>query len=74
MASLRIFLAISVVKDLDLFQLDINTALLYAPIKEDVDAKQTLGFSDGTTKVDHLQRCLYGLKQPPREFNELLRD
>jgi hypothetical protein len=74
MASLRIFLAISAAQDLDLFQLDIDTAFLYAPIKEDVYVRQPLGFSDGTPKVCHLQRCLYGLKQSPREFNELLRD
>jgi hypothetical protein len=74
MANLRIFFAISAAQDLDLFQLDIDTAFLYAPIKEDVYVRQPLGFSYNTTKVCHLQRCLYGLKQSPREFNELLRD
>jgi hypothetical protein len=51
--------------DLGLFQLDIDTVLLYAPIKEDVYVKQALDFSDRTTKVCRLQQCLYGLKQPP---------
>jgi hypothetical protein len=73
MASLRLFLAIAAARDLELCQLDINTALLYAPIKEDVYIRQPLGFSDGTSKVCHLKRCLYGLKQSPREFNMLLR-
>jgi hypothetical protein len=35
--------------------------------------RQPLGFNDGTSKVCHLRRCLYGLKQSPREFNMLLR-
>jgi hypothetical protein len=73
MASLRLFLAIAAARDLELCQLDIDTAFLFAPIKEDVYIRQPLGFSDGTSKVCHLQRCLYGLKQSPREFNMLLR-
>ena len=35
--------------------------------------RQPLGLSDGMSKVCHLKRCLYGLMQPPREFNMLLR-
>jgi hypothetical protein len=42
-------------------------------IKEDVYIRQPLGFSDCTFKVCHLKRCLYGLKQSPRELNMLLR-
>jgi hypothetical protein len=36
MAGLRLFLAIVAARDLELCQLDIDTAFLYAPIKEDV--------------------------------------
>jgi hypothetical protein len=36
MASLRLFLAITAARDLDLCQIDIDNAFLYAPIKEDV--------------------------------------
>jgi hypothetical protein len=74
MRSLRVMLAISAAMDLELCLMDVDTAFLYAPIKEDVFIRQPLGFSDGTSKVCHLQRCLYGLKLSPREFNELLRD
>jgi hypothetical protein len=35
--------------------------------------RQPLGFNDGTSKVCHLKRCRYGLKQSPHEFNMLLR-
>jgi hypothetical protein len=73
MASLRLFLAIAAARDLELCQLDIDTAFLYAPIKEDVYIRQPLGFADGTSKVCHLKRCHYGLKQSPREFKMLLR-
>jgi hypothetical protein len=36
MASLRFFLAIAAARDLELCKLDIDTAFIYAPIKEDV--------------------------------------
>jgi hypothetical protein len=58
MASLRLFLAIAAARDLELCQLDIDTAFLYAPTKEDVYIRQPLGFTDGTSKVCHLKRCL----------------
>jgi hypothetical protein len=36
MASLRLFLAIAVARDLEMCKLDIDTTFFYAPIKEDV--------------------------------------
>jgi hypothetical protein len=39
-------------------EFDIDTAFLYATIKEDVYIRQSLGFSDGTSKVSNLKRCL----------------
>jgi hypothetical protein len=74
LASLRVFFTIAAARDLELGGLDIDTAFMYAPIKEDVYIKQPFGFDDGTTNVCHLRRCLYGLMQSPREFNELLGD
>jgi hypothetical protein len=62
MASLRLFLAIAAARYLELCQLDIDTAFLYALIKEDMYIRRPLGFSDGTSKVCHLKRCIYGLK------------
>jgi hypothetical protein len=68
MASLRLFFAIAAARDLELCRLDIDTAFIYAPIKEDVYIRQPLGFStrpttplDGTSKLCHLKRYLYGL-------------
>jgi hypothetical protein len=60
MASLHVFLANFAAMDLELCQLDIDTAFMYAPITEDVYIRQPLGFSNGT-KVCHLKRCMYGL-------------
>jgi hypothetical protein len=74
LASLRVFFNVAAARDLELGGLDIDTSFLYAPIKEDVYIRQPLGFDDGTTNVCHLRRCMYGRKQSPREFNELLRD
>jgi hypothetical protein len=72
MASLRMFLAYAATIDLELCQLDIDNAFLYAFVSDDVYIRQPFGFSDGTSRVCHLKRCLYGLKQLPREFNMLL--
>jgi hypothetical protein len=55
MAIARLFLAIAAARDLELCQLDIDTAFLYAPIKDDVYIRQPLGFGDGTSKVCHLK-------------------
>jgi hypothetical protein len=67
MASLRLFLAISAAMNIELCQLDIDTAFLYAPIKEDVYIRQPLGFTDGFAKVCHSQTVLARSKTvPPR--------
>jgi hypothetical protein len=74
LAGLRVFFSFAAARDLELGGLDIDTAFMYAPIKDDVYIIQPLGFDDGTTNVCHMRRCMYGLKQSPRELNELLRD
>jgi hypothetical protein len=55
MPNLSPFLAIAAARDLELCQLGIDIAFLYAPIKEDVYIRQLLGFIDGTSKVCHLK-------------------
>jgi hypothetical protein len=74
MARHRLFLAVAAALDLELCQLDIDTAFLYAPIKDDLYIRQPLDFTDGSPKVCHLKRCLFGLKQSPSELSMLLRD
>jgi hypothetical protein len=64
MANLRLFLAIAAARDLELCHLDIDTAFLCAPIKEDVYISQPLGFDDGTSKVCPLKRVSTDLNSP----------
>jgi hypothetical protein len=48
---MRAMLAISAAMDLELCLMYIDTAFLYAPIKEDVFIKRPMGFIDGTSKL-----------------------
>jgi hypothetical protein len=74
MVSLRVFFSITVAHNLELGSLDIDTAFMYAPIKEDAYIRQPLGLDDENSNVCHMRRWLYGLKLSSREFNKLLRD
>jgi Reverse transcriptase (RNA-dependent DNA polymerase) len=72
--SLRMFLAISAALDLHIHQLDISTAFLHADIDEEVYMQQPEGTQKpGTTNlVCRLRKALYGLRQSPRLFYQLL--
>jgi Reverse transcriptase (RNA-dependent DNA polymerase) len=74
---LRIILAIVANYDLELHQLDVETAFLNASIKETVYMKQPKGFAQGNHKqnlVCKLNKTLYGTKQAPHEWNNDLND
>lgn len=65
--SLRLLLAISANKRWKPRQLDIKTAFLYGILNEEIYMQLPEGFR----KEDHvarLNRCIYGLKQSPREW------
>lgn len=71
MASLRLFLTIVAVKDLDIIQFDAITAFLNLLIDGDVFVEQPHGMSyDERIKLGNfvckLKRALYGLKVSPR--------
>jgi hypothetical protein len=68
--TLRTLLAIAAVKDWDIVQLDVKGAYLNGKLKEEIFMKQPTGYNDGTTRVCHLLRNLYGLKQAGNVWNE----
>jgi hypothetical protein len=56
--------------------MDMKSAFLNGPIKEEVYVEQPPGFEDSeyTNHVYKLSKVLYGLKQAPRAWYECLRD
>jgi hypothetical protein len=74
--SIRILLAYAAHHSFRLFQMDVKSAFLNGPIKEEVYVEQPLGFEDDRypNNVFKLSKALYGLKQAPRVWYECLRD
>jgi hypothetical protein len=56
--------------------MDVKSAFLNGPIKEEVYVEQTLGFKDEEypNHISKLHKALCGLKQAPRAWYECLRD
>jgi hypothetical protein len=74
--SIQILLAYAAHHSFSLFQMDIKSAFLNEPIKEEVYMEQPPGFEDDRypDHVYKLSKALYGLKQAPRAWYECLRD
>nr|GEU69020.1 hypothetical protein [Tanacetum cinerariifolium] len=66
--SVRLFIAYAAHKSFTVYQMDVKTAFLYGPLKEEVYVNQPDGFVDPyhPDKVCRLKKALYGLKQAPR--------
>jgi hypothetical protein len=73
---IHILLAYVAQHSFKLFQMDIKSALLNGPIKEEVYVEQPPDFEDDKcpNHVYKLSKMLYGLKQAPRACYECLRD
>jgi hypothetical protein len=74
--SIRILLAYAAHHSYKLFQMDMKSAFLNGPIKEEVYIEQPPGFEDDRypDHVYKLSKALYGLKQAPIAWYECLRD
>nr|GEV74393.1 copia protein [Tanacetum cinerariifolium] len=72
--AVRLFIAYAVYKSFIVYQLDVKTAFLYGPLKEEVYVNQPDVFVDPyhPGKVYRLKKALYGLKQAPRAWYDEL--
>nr|GEX80108.1 retrovirus-related Pol polyprotein from transposon TNT 1-94 [Tanacetum cinerariifolium] len=66
--AVRIFIAYAAHKSFPIYQMDVKTAFLNGPLKEEVYVAQPDGFvdPDHPEKIYRLKKALYGLKQAPR--------
>nr|GFB36457.1 hypothetical protein [Tanacetum cinerariifolium] len=66
--AVRLFIAYAAHKSFTVYQMDVKTAFLYGPLKEEVYVNQADGFVDPyhPDKVYRLKKALYRLKQAPR--------
>jgi hypothetical protein len=66
--STHILLSCATHHDFKLYQIDIKSAFLNGPIKEEVYVEQSPGFAseEYSNHVYKLHKALYGLKQAPR--------
>jgi hypothetical protein len=74
--SIRILLAYATYHGFKLYEMDVKSAFLNGPIKEEVYVEQPPIFEDSEypNHVYMLSKALYGLKQAPRAWYECLRD
>ncbi|GJS49203.1 retrovirus-related pol polyprotein from transposon TNT 1-94 [Tanacetum coccineum] len=72
--AVRIFVAYAAHKNFPIYQMDIKTAFLNGPLKEEVFVRQPDGFVDPdfSNHVYRLKKALYGLKQAPRAWYDKL--
>ena len=73
MTTVRLFMQMVAIHNLELHQLDVTAAFLYGEIDKDVYVKQPPGHDDGSGEVYKLVRAVYGLKQAPRIWSNTLR-
>nr|GEZ63010.1 retrovirus-related Pol polyprotein from transposon TNT 1-94 [Tanacetum cinerariifolium] len=70
----RMFVAFAAHKNIIIFQMDVKTAFLKGPLKEEVYVSQSDGFvnPEFPNHVYRLKKALYGLKQAPRAWYDKL--
>ncbi|GKE19096.1 retrovirus-related pol polyprotein from transposon TNT 1-94, partial [Tanacetum coccineum] len=72
--AVRMFIAYAAHKNITIFQMDVKTAFLNGPLKEDVYISQPEGFIDPEfpDHVYRLKKALYSLKQVPHAWYDKL--
>ncbi|GJT10778.1 retrovirus-related pol polyprotein from transposon TNT 1-94 [Tanacetum coccineum] len=72
--AVRMFIAYAAHKNITIFQMDVKTAFLNGPLKEEVYVSQPKGFIDPEFPyhVYRLKKTLYSLKQAPRAWYDKL--
>ena len=70
----KALLAIAARYDLEVEEIDVVTAFLEAPLKEEVWMEQPHGFDKPGGYACRLKKALYGLKQAPHEWYSTLTD
>nr|GEZ31073.1 ribonuclease H-like domain-containing protein [Tanacetum cinerariifolium] len=72
--AVRLFITYAAYKSFTVYQMDVKTAFLYGPLKEEVYVNQPNVFVDPyhPDKVYRLKKELYGLKQAPRAWYDEL--
>nr|GEV24854.1 retrovirus-related Pol polyprotein from transposon TNT 1-94 [Tanacetum cinerariifolium] len=72
--AIRIFIANVAHKNMTIHQMDVNTAFLNGELKEEVYISQPEGFidQDNPSHVYKLKKALFGLKQAPRAWYDML--
>ncbi|GKB35797.1 retrovirus-related pol polyprotein from transposon TNT 1-94 [Tanacetum coccineum] len=70
----RIFIAMPLIKNMTIYQMDVKTTFLNGELKEEVYVSQPVGFvdHDNPSHVYKLKKALYGLKQAPHAWNGML--
>ena len=73
MKSIKLMLSLAAKNNMEIHQMDFDTAFLNATVKEDIYMEQPEGFHVGDANmVLKLNKALYGLKQAPREWNKTI--
>jgi hypothetical protein len=74
--SIRMLLAYAIHHGFKLYQMDVKSAFLNGPIKEELYVEQPPSFESEkySNHIYKLYKALYGLKQAPRAWYECLRD
>nr|GEY20128.1 retrovirus-related Pol polyprotein from transposon TNT 1-94 [Tanacetum cinerariifolium] len=72
--AVSLFIAYAAHKSFTIYQMDVKTAFLHSPLKEEVYVNQPDGFvdPDHPDKVYQLKKALYGLKQAQRAWYDEL--